>query len=65
MLGNPKMMELLLNYLGDRNKNVVDMPDKTGLNPLLYVVKSGNLPVLKILLRAKFLNLDYIDVVSF
>ncbi len=59
------MMELLLNYLEDKNKNVVDMPDKTGMNPLLYAVKNDNLPILQILLREKKINIDYADSVGF
>ncbi len=64
-VGSPKMMELLLNYLEDKYKNVIDMPDKTGLNPLLYAVKNDNLPLLQVLLREKRINIDYADSVSF
>ena len=64
-VGSPKMMELLLNYLEDRQKNIINMPDRTGLNPLLYAVKNDNLSLLQILLREKRINLDYSDQVKF
>jgi hypothetical protein len=57
------MMELLLNYLEDRNKPLVDKPDRTGQNPLIHVAKSGNMPLLKLLIREKDLNIDFEDIV--
>jgi ankyrin repeat protein len=57
-------MELLLNYLDDKFKNVIDLPDRTGMNPLLYAVKNENVPMLQILLREKKCNIDYPDTVG-
>ena len=56
------MMELLLNNLVQ--KNLVNMPDKNGLNALLYAVKNENLQIMKVLLREKNLDLDHKDKVN-
>ena len=53
------MVELLLIHLD--NKNLVNIPDKNGLNPLLYAVKSECLPIVELLVKEKYVNLDFQD----
>ncbi len=56
------MMELLLTHLNQ--KNLINMPDKNGLNSLFYVLKNENLLLLKVLLKEKNLDLDFKDKVK-
>ena len=56
------MMELLLNNLVQ--KNLINMPDKNGLNALFYALKSENFQILKVLLKEKNLDLDHKDKVT-
>jgi ankyrin repeat protein len=62
IVGNPNMMELLLNNL-DHNNNLINMPDNSGLNPLLYAIKNTHINLLQVLLREKGINLDFQDKV--
>lgn len=59
MSNNLKMVELLLIHLD--NKNLVNIPDKNGLNSLIYAVKSGNVPLVEMLVKEKYVNLDHQD----
>ena len=59
--GNAKMMELLLQGL--TQKNLVNYPDKNGMNALFYAVKGENVPLLNVLLKEKTLDLDFKDKV--
>jgi ankyrin repeat protein len=53
------MVQLLLSHLD--NKNLVNVPDKNGLNPLIYAVKGENMPLVELLVREKYVNLDHQD----
>lgn len=53
------MVELLLIHLD--SKNLVNLPDKNGLNPLIYAVKSENMAIVELLVKEKYVNLDYQD----
>ncbi len=57
------MMELLLNNL--EQKNIVNIPDKSGLNVVFYAIKIQNgLPILKLLLERDLINLNYENKVT-
>lgn len=53
------MIMLLLAHLD--NKNLANIPDKNGLNPLIYAIKSENLPIIELLVNEKYVNLDHQD----
>lgn len=56
MNGNANMLRLLLEHLDD--KNIVNIPDKHGLNPLFHAIKHPNGHELLALLVSK----DYVDL---
>lgn len=54
------MMELLLNNL--EQKNLVNIPDRNGLNVLFYAIKSqGGAPILQLLLDRKLAKLEFVN----
>lgn len=58
------MMQLLLSYMGDNQKNtIVNLKDKTGLNPLLYAVKYDNMAMIQTLLKERAIDIDFQDLV--
>ena len=60
--GNVKMMELLINNLDQ--KNLVNIPDRNGLNVVFYAIKAQNgVPILEILFERKLANLAFFNKV--
>lgn len=57
------MMSLVLSH--NEYRNLVNQPDSSGLNPLLYAVRYENLEILECLLNVNDLNLDYQDKVFY
>lgn len=58
-MGNPTLIQILLLHLD--NKNLVNIQDKNGLNPLIYAVKSENMAIVELLVKEKYVNLDHQD----
>lgn len=55
-----KMMDLLVSYLDQ--KNLINIPDRNGLNVLFYAIKVQNgLPILKLLLQKNLVNKSLVD----
>lgn len=64
MNGNVKMMELLTNNL--RQKNLVNIPDRNGLNVPFYAIKSQKgIPILQLLIEKSLINLEFVNKVNF
>jgi len=58
--GNEKIMELLLDNL--EQKNLVNIPDRNGLNVVFYAIKAPNgLPILRLLVARKLANLAFVN----
>ncbi|CAF0711074.1 unnamed protein product [Brachionus calyciflorus] len=57
--GNAEMLDLLVK--NSQSKNLINQPDQSGINPLLYAIKNENIDILQVLLRCKDLNLDFQD----
>ena len=53
-------MDLLVSYLDQ--KNLINIPDRNGLNVLFYAIKVQNgLPILKLLLQKNLVNKSLVD----
>lgn len=61
LVGDPRMVQLLLHHLD--NKNLVNIPDRSGKTPLIYAIKNENMPILEIFVKEQYLNLDQPDKV--
>ncbi len=58
--GNAQIMELLLDHL--EQKNLVNIPDRNGLNVVFYAVKAQNgLSILRLLFQRRLANLAFFN----
>ena len=60
---NFNMMELLIKSL--RQKNLINIPDRNGLNVAFYAIKSQRgMQILKLLIEKNLINLEFVNKVN-